>query len=60
MATEMGPGEVQISVINCPDGTRFRVFADGTWVHETWGGDYIRNDESASTTHEEVLAKLGL
>ena len=46
--------------IVCPDGTQYIVHADGAWVHETWGGQFIRDHSGSSTTQQEVIAKLGL
>ena len=51
-------GPVVVHEIVAPDGTQYRVYADGSWVHEAWDGTFVRDDENSSTTPEEVLAKL--
>lgn len=60
METNTEAPPVTIREIVCPDGTQYRVFADGTWVHEAWDGSFVRNHEGASTDPDEVVAKLGL
>jgi len=42
----------------CPDGTQYRVYSDGGWLQESWGGAFVRDETGASTTPAEVLAKL--
>jgi hypothetical protein len=52
----------QAREIVCPDGTQYQVFSDGTWIHETWDGQFVRSSmrDDNSTDPAEVVAKLGL
>lgn len=45
--------------IDAPDGTKYTVYSDGTWVCETWDGQFVKDSVLGSTTPEEVLARFG-
>jgi len=53
------PGSEYHRVV-CPDGTEYKVFPDGTWNRRSWDGLFVCDYSNASTTPEEVVAKLGL
>lgn len=47
-----------LTEIVAPDGTLYIVNEDGSWEQQSWDGHFVRDNSNASTTPEEVLAKL--
>lgn len=70
----MAENATVVREIIAPDGTKYDVRNDGTWVQYTWDGSFVRDsndwlrsyygpDATEADGHEtasEVIAKLGL
>jgi hypothetical protein len=49
--------------IQCPDGTQYLIWLDGSWVQSTWDGLHVRTDADqpeSAITPEDVIKKFEL